>query len=428
MKTTVLNQINEIVTTARQHGLGQIVTEDKYYDGKNITVDNKNLLNFGSCSYLGLETDQRLKVSAIDAIMKYGIQFSSSRHFVSCSLYDEYEILLQQIFGAHIAYTTSVSLGHHGVIPIIVRENDAIILDQQVHASVQDAAFKMKAYGIKIVVIPHNDMAFLKKTIEELEGSCNNIWYMIDGVYSMYGDYPPVDTIKEYLDSYDSFHLYADDAHGMGWAGKHGRGFLLSQMDLHPKMVMATSLNKAFGAGGGLFIFPDKETKDMVRNCGGPFMFSGPHQIPVIAAGIASAKIHLSSEIYDRQEELKSKIAHCQSMLEKYNLPIVSNPTSPIFFIGAGKMEVGYKLVKKIIDAGFYVNISVFPTVPKQCTGLRFTITTHHSYEDIENLAKVIAQSLPEALSEEGSSLAEVCQAFDKVPTFIINKEKMLIG
>src|SRR5206468_2324040 len=37
----------------------------------------------GSCSYLGLELDQRLKNAGKDAIDKYGMQFSSSRAYVS---------------------------------------------------------------------------------------------------------------------------------------------------------------------------------------------------------------------------------------------------------------------------------------------------------------------------------------------------------
>jgi 7-keto-8-aminopelargonate synthetase-like enzyme len=140
----VLELINEIVTNGKNRGVGQFTTEDEFYDGRIITVEGNKLINFGSCSYLGLELDERLKDGAIEAIKKYGVQFSCSRTYMSCTLYRELESLVRKIFDAPVVLSTSVSLGHHAVIPVVVGENDAIIMDQQVHASVQDAAIKMK--------------------------------------------------------------------------------------------------------------------------------------------------------------------------------------------------------------------------------------------------------------------------------------------
>ena len=56
--------------------------------------------------------------------------------------------------------------------------------------------------------------------------------------------------IVELLNRYPNFYLYADDAHGMSIAGKNGSGVILNQVDFHPKMILATSLCKAYGAGG----------------------------------------------------------------------------------------------------------------------------------------------------------------------------------
>lgn len=415
----IINSVNDIITMGKERGALMQYTEDESYDGRIITVNGKQLINFGSCSYLGLDTDERIKEAAIDAIRRYGVQFSSSRTYMACTLYKEWEELVSKMFGAHVVLSTSVSLGHHAVIPVVVEEGDAIILDQQVHASIQEAANRMQLRGCSISIIRHSKLNELESKIAELSVKHNRVWYMIDGVYSMYGDYAPVKEIVELLERYPQFHLYADDAHGMSIAGKNGTGIVLSQIELHPKMILATSLNKAFAAGGGAFIFPDDELAQKVKNCGGSMIFSGPHQIPSIAAGIASAKIHLSDEIYERQAALKKRLQYCHDLLSnKYHLPVISNPEAPITFIGLGLTRVGYNMVTRLIEDGFYTNLSIFPAVPETCTGLRFTITLHHTFEDIERLAERIAYHFPKALEDEGRTIKDVHRAFKKVATF----------
>jgi 7-keto-8-aminopelargonate synthetase-like enzyme len=75
----LITSVNEIISLAKERGIIHLRTEDKYFNGKDITIKGKNLINFGSCSYLGLEVEDHLKESAIDAVRRYGTQFSSSQ-------------------------------------------------------------------------------------------------------------------------------------------------------------------------------------------------------------------------------------------------------------------------------------------------------------------------------------------------------------
>jgi 7-keto-8-aminopelargonate synthetase-like enzyme/predicted N-acyltransferase len=417
--SNIIDTINDIITLGKDRGVLLQYTDDEAYDGRTISINGKRLLNFGSCSYLGLETDRRLKDAAIEAIQKYGIQYSSSRTYVSCTLYTELESLMEQIFENNVVLTPTTTLGHMAVIPVVVEEGDVIILDQQAHASIQTAANQMQLKGVTVTIVRHNDMDELEKKVIEYSATHNRIWYMIDGVYSMYGDYPSIERLKILLDKYKAFHLYVDDAHGMSWCGKNGRGVTLSRMELTEKTIVGSSFAKGFGTGGGVFVFTDKNLAQKVRNCGGPLVFSGPSQIPTLAASIASAKIHLSGEITLRQEELRKRIDYCHDLLvNKYNLPVISNPQSPITFIGLGLTKVGYNMVQRMKEDGFFTNLSIFPAVPEVCTGLRFTITLHHTFDDIKNLAEKLAYHFPKALADEGRTLKDVHRAFRKVAKF----------
>jgi 7-keto-8-aminopelargonate synthetase-like enzyme len=420
----IINTINEILTIARSRKIVHLTTEDESLDGRRITIDGKTLINFGSCSYLGLETDQRIKDASCIAVQRYGSQFSSSRTYVSFTLYSELEKLLEKIFNTPVLIAPSTTLGHLGVIPIVIEDNDAVILDQQAHYSMQEVVHNLQLRGITVTKLRHNRLDELQIKINELSHKHNRIWYVIDGVYSMYGDLAPINQIVEMLNDNKKLHLYVDDAHGMSWEGKHGSGKILSQIKFHPKMVMATSLAKGFGSAGGVFIFPNEELFWRVKNWGGPLTHSGPQQPAVIGASIASARIHLSDEIYERQNLLRENIKFCNEIFRKYNLPVIAESGSPIFFIGLGLTKVGYNMVRRIADDGFYVNLGIYPAVPENCTGIRFTITTHHTKKDIENLAKTIAIHLPKVLEEEERTRQDITRAFRSVMKLQDKKEE----
>lgn len=404
--------IDQMLTSSSRLGITHITTEDERLDGRHIRVNGSDLLNFGSCSYLGLELDKRLISAAVDAVKRYGTQFSSSRAYVSVTLYNEIERLLGEIFDKPVTLASTASLGHMSNIPVLVGDHDAVIYDIQVHASVQTAMELLKPRNVHIEPLRHNRMDILEDRITKLKDKFDKIWFMADGVYSMYGDFLPVHHLKTLLDKYEQFHLYVDDAHGMSWSGKNGSGYVLSQIEFHPKLFLAVGLAKAFGSCGGVLVYPDEDSRRMVRNCGKTLIFSGPIQPPVLGASIASAKIHLSSEIYKLQNELKKRVMHFNAVAQNLQLPLIAETDSPITFIGLGKPIVGYNLVRRLMNLGYYTNLSVFPSVSYNNTGLRSTITTHHTLKDIEGLLNTIAEQLPKALADSQSGMDEVYKYF----------------
>ncbi len=381
-----------------------------------ITIEGKALINFGSCSYMGMEFDERLIEGSIKTLRRFGSQFSSSRAYLSISEYDELEGLLSQIFEAHCIVTPTTTLGHISTLPIIVEEDDAVIADQLVHNSVFTAIELLKSKRVHVERVRHNNMEALEKRIMELKNRHSKIWYMADGIYSMYGDTCPIHEIERLLNKHKEFHVYLDEAHSMSCYGKHGRGFVLSKIKMHERMVIASSLNKAFAAGGGVIVFPNKEWKRKVRNCGGPLMFSGPVQPAVLGAGIASAKILLSDEIVSLQDQLHSNIEHTQKTIERLGLPCISNNKSTIFFIGVSLPKIAKEIIPLLKEAGYFLNIGIFPSVPMRNTGIRFTITRLHNKEEITKMLVTFERILGEVLKRNNFSYNDIYQAFRMKP------------
>ena len=378
------------------------------------------MINFGSCSYLGLELDDRLKQGAHDAIERYGTQFSTSRAYISCGLYKVLEELLTTLFDAPTLVVATTTLGHQSALPTIINDTDLVIMDNQVHASIQSSSSLLKVRGIPVHIAPHNDMDFLEDQIRQYRHQYHRIWYFADGVYSMYGDATPINRLKTLLDTYDCFHIYIDDAHGASWTGKHGRGSVLGDGEIHPKMVVAVSMAKSFGVGGAAIVFPDEELRRKVRTCGGPMIFGGPIQPANLGALIASVKIHLSDEIHTMQAELQERIKYFNELCDKYQLPLISNTTVPIRYIGLGLHRVMYNMVEKLFNDGYFVNFGIFPAVPMKGAGLRCAITRHLSMDDIKSLVERISYYLPIVFKEEERTLQDI-ERFFKVK--LLSKE-----
>ncbi len=407
-------------------GLAGCRAEDRTSDGRTVQIRGRELVNFGSCSYLGLELDGRLIEGAIAAMRAHGIETSSSRGFLSSSLYTEAEALISRIFDAHVVITPTTTLGHFSALPALVHKEDAIILDIQVHSSVQMAAALVKGNGTHVEVARHNDMKRLERRVSKLAERHRQVWYMADGVYSMFGDLAPNTEVVELLNRYPTMRYYVDDAHGMSWCGPRGSGTVLAEVDLHPRMVLSTGLAKGFGTGGGVIVLPDEAQRQRVQRFGPTMIFSGPLQPPILGAVIESAKIHLSPEIEALQDDLAERMNLCNTLFEQTSVPIISSPTTPVGFIGTGPTEVCRDLCARLLDEGFFTNPAQYPATPIRRSGGRFLLTRHHGMEDLERFVAAVERNWEPAVRSAGITPAEVYKQFGYEPpeTRVLRKRK----
>lgn len=400
--------IHSIIDACREKGIVHRTIEDHRLRGRTITLNAKELVNFGSCSYLGLELDERVMTGAIEAVQQYGAQLSSSRAYLSNPLYKELESLLDELFQAHTIVTANTTLAHQSALPVLIDEGDLVIADHQVHATVRTAADLTRLYGAELKIIRHNDMERLENILNRHSVDRRAIWYLADGVYSMHGDFAPMSELSRLLQAYPNFYLYIDDAHGMSWTGNHGCGYVLSKLPFHPHMVVAISLNKSFGAGGGALILPTKELRDRVFTLGGPMIFTGPLQPASLGAAVASARIHLSDEIRAMQKDLRHRIQYFQRLALELELPIVNLDESPTQFLGMGSTRLATAMVRRLFERGLWTNIAAPPAVSARSSGVRAGITRHLELADLERLAQTFNKEFDNVLEEDGSSIDQV--------------------
>ncbi|MFE3866992.1 aminotransferase class I/II-fold pyridoxal phosphate-dependent enzyme [Flavobacterium sp. LS2P90] len=422
-----IDTVDEVIAGAKKEGVVHLYAEDKVLTGRTIQINGKEMFHFGTTGYLGLEQDIRLKDAAIQAIRDYGTQFPLSKSYISHPLYYELESKIEQMYGIPPIITKNSTLGHLAIIPTLIRDEDAVIMDHQVHWSVQNACQLLKLRGIPVEMIRHSNLEMLEDKIRQLSSKCNKIWYMADGVYSMFGDYAPIPELLTLSQKYTQLYLYFDDVHGMSWKGKNGTGFIFDAIgELPENCIVVSTLSKTFGASGATIFCKNQKLRDKIKNFGGPLTFSAQLEPASVAAAIASADIHLSTEILSLQSDLSEKIEYFKSLLEKTDLPMIALNNSPVFFLGTAMPLTAYKMVQRLFNDGFYVNPAIYPAVPIKNTGIRITLSRHNQKEEIKALVEAMKFHFPKALEESGNSKYKVKKAFRIAETIpqIENREQ----
>ncbi len=385
--------MNELVIAGQHAGILHQTAENASLSGQRLVLDGREVLNFGWAGYLGLEQDPRVIDGALEATRRFGVQFASSRGYLSSPLYRTLQDLLDEMFGQPVLIASTTTLGHQSCMPVAMQPDDLVLFDRAAHTSMQELIPTLLHQGVDVEFLPSADPPCLTRRLDQARTTHDKVWYVTDGIYSMHGNFAPVSMLMSMLERHPHLHLYIDDAHAMSWTGPGGTGYAFEQTGGHPRTIVGLSMAKAFGAGGAIFVVPDPDLRHRIRNCGSTMNFSGPIQNPLLGACIASARLHLGGEVAAMQAELRALIAHCRARLREVELAPVSCDQTPILFVEVrGDSNKTFRLVRQLRDRGFFLNFSTFPAVPRP--GFRFNVTRYHRPEEIDALVRNLSALL----------------------------------
>ncbi|HUG32897.1 MAG TPA: aminotransferase class I/II-fold pyridoxal phosphate-dependent enzyme [Acidimicrobiia bacterium] len=382
-----VEQLLRYTRLGRQLGLGRVLIEDDEFHGDTIVLRGHEVGNFGLCSYLGLGDDPRLIEAAVDAVNRYGNSYSSSTAYTALPLYGDLRERFEAMLDAPVVITASTTLAHMSALPVLVREGDTVAIDAHAHASLLGVIPSLSANGATVHRLPHSDL----ETLDRLAGdAAGRTWYLFDGLYSMQGVAAPAEDLRAMLDRHEDLWLYCDDAHSFGWSGRHGRGQFLERAGWHERIVMTYGLAKSFGTMGGIVANPDAELMELIETTGGPMIFGGPLPPGTLGASIASADIHLSDELPGLQEELMERIRLVNRLSEELELPLARREETPLWFCEIGPALSTISVGVSMLEKGYFLNVALFPAVPRNEGGVRFTVTRYNSPDQIEEMLSTL--------------------------------------
>jgi 8-amino-7-oxononanoate synthase len=356
-------------------------------EGK-IKINDQWVHNFSSNDYLGLTQNKIIKKSIIDGIKKYG-NGSGASHLISghYEIHDQLEKLAAKSLGfdKSILFSSGFS-ANMGAITALCDRNDLILSDRLNHASLNEASLLSKS---KFIRYNHLDLEHLEKILTENDGRRKLI--ITDAVFSMDGDLINLPALISLCEKYDAY-LYIDDAHGYGVLGNNGQGILehyYPKLNLKPKqkkrIIYMFTLGKSVGVSGAIVV-ANKEIINYLIQKAKTYIYTTASS-PAISCGIIT-----SLSIVKEEKSLRKKLLKSINLLRNKidNKVLLGKSITAIQPILINDTSKAIQISEKLLQEGFYVPVIRPPTVPKNTSRLRISITALNEPKVIKRLAELI--------------------------------------
>jgi 7-keto-8-aminopelargonate synthetase-like enzyme len=355
---------------------------------REMEVQGRHVINFGSDSFLGLDQDPRVHEALVRGMGRWGSHNGASRAFASVRANELAEEKLAAWLGteATLIYP-SVSLANMGAIPGLVCRRDLLVIDEHAHNSMQEGAKIAQANGARVEPFSHCDPADLERVLAA-NAPYRIALVAIDGVYSMSGALPPLRDLNAVCKKYNAV-LYVDDAHGTAVLGQQGRGTVRDALGGYDNTLVAGSLSKGFSCFGG-FIGCPRELKRLLKIRSNTFIFGGPVPPPYLEAICTVCDILDSPEYGEIMGRLRHNQQHLTRGLHDLGLVVLGGDT-PIVSVLIGDEDVTLQAGRFLFEHGFYVQSVTFPAVPYHAGVLRIQVNANHLDTSIDRLLAAMA-------------------------------------
>lgn len=392
-----IDRTSDSLDRAFREGLtGHVITGRK---AKRVQLDDgTDAVEFVSCSYLGLEEHPALTGAAADALQRFGAHFSTSRNRLRPMYLGELEGLLSEMYrGARVVPFTSVGTVHLGLLPLlgagalpsypIADGGVTFLVERTAHASMQVIRGVLDQLG-PVHRFDLADPGDLQARLVAARAARRTPVVLVDGVGSM-GGLIDVVSLREQILPYGG-HLYVDDAHGTSIAGRWGAGYAFDVFGdrLPSNVVIAGSLSKAFGGAGGFAVVPGEEDVRVLRKFANPLVFGHSIMLPMLAADVAAARLHLSGEVAGLQRRLWANARRFDELTS--GRLVNAGLRSPVRGALFGTEEEAFAAATRLRRADVLILPAFFPTVAQGTGLIRFALSALHEPEQLETAAKAL--------------------------------------
>ncbi len=336
------------------------------------------VLNFCANNYLGLSSHPDVIKAAHEGLDTRGYGMSSVRFI--CGTQDIHRELQDKV---------SVFLGmedtllfpscmdaNSGVFEAILGQEDVIIADRLIHASLVDG---IRLCSAEYDTFKHMNMKHLKKKLELHQDKRTRL-VVTDGVFSMDGDLAPLDEMVDLCNQYDAM-LLVDDSHASGFIGKTGRGTHEHFNVIDGIDIITTTFGKGLGGASGGCVSGRSELIELCRQKARPYLFSNSLAPPIVNGSIKV--IDLISNSTERRDKLEWNTKYFREKMEEAGLDMRPGET-PIVPVMLYNAKLANDMARDMYAEGIYVIGFCFPVVPAGKARIRVQLSAAHEKEHLD--------------------------------------------
>lgn len=365
----------------------------KMHDGlasSRTSIDGREYINFSCYDYLSLNGHPEIVSAAKSAIDKFGISCSGSRvvagervvhRALEKGLADHYGVEDALLFVS--GYGTNVC-----VIGQMMGPKDLVIFDSASHNSIVTGAVMS---GATRRTFSHNDLDALSQQLEQTRDRYERVMIVVEGHYSMDGDYPELPKLVEIKEKYGCW-LMVDEAHSLGVLGATGGG-VAELFGIDPARVdiwMGTLSKTLVGAGG--YVAGSSVMVDFLRSLGGAFVYSVA--VPSVIAASAVTALEIMHREPERVRKLQANARHFSEAAKMRGLNLGSSMQTAICPVIVGDSLPAAMLSDRMFKRGVNVQPVLYPGVPPKTSRLRFFLNTGHTFDDIDQALDIVVEEL----------------------------------
>lgn len=346
-------------------------------------------IDFASNDYLGLAHDPRLRDAAAEALAR-GVAIGSGGSRLLRG--NDAEIVALEaeaaaLFGSEAALFFSTGFAANlALLATLPQPGDLIVHDALVHASMHDG---LKLARAPAVSAGHNDAQAIDDAITawRADGGTGTPWIAVESLYSMDGDFAPIDAMAQVADRHDAM-LLIDEAHATGIWGPGGLG-LAATLEGRPNVITLHTCGKGLGCEGAL-VTGSRQFIEFLINRARPFIFSTAPS-PLMAAVVRAALRTVVAEP-ERRARLNALIDHAQTALAQFGVMATGSQVLPLII---GDDAATMARASALQARGFDVRGIRPPTVAPGTARLRITLTLNVGEAEIDALARAIEETAP---------------------------------
>lgn len=346
-------------------------------------------LDFASNDYLALAAAPELAEIAREALAR-GVPVGAGGSRLLRGNHPEHEALEEEaatFFGSQCALFFGAGFSaNEAVIATLPQRDDLILYDHLVHASAHDGMRLSRASRRSFA---HNDVDALEDALRDWRrnGATGRPWIVAESLYSMDGDFAPIEDIVALASRYDGFAII-DEAHATGVYGVGGRG-RAAAFEGRDNIITIHTCGKALGVSGALVCLAGP-LRDFLVNRGRNFIFATAPS-PLIAACVRGA-LRLIEGADDRRADLQARVALAgRELVARCGIAPSGSQIQPIIVGADGR---ALSLAEYMRRCNYDIRAIRPPTVPEGAARLRLSLTLHASDMQIVGMIDDLADAL----------------------------------